>query len=70
MDNKQEEKEFVESRSGVMDQMEVAPVEGAGVEDTKVRDPQQAEPALGDQDGLGEESPTRLPLTSSYPPHR
>ena len=58
MDNKEEDKEFVESRSGVMDQMEVAPVEGAGVEETKVSDPYQAEPPLGDEDERGGESTT------------
>ena len=58
MDNKQEDKEFVESESGVMDQMVVAPVEGAGVEECKLRDPQQAEPTLGDEDERGGESPT------------
>ena len=47
MDNKQEEKEFVDSVSGVTDQMVVAPVEGAGVEETKVTDPSQAEPTPG-----------------------
>ena len=62
MDNKQEEKEFVDSVSGVTDQMVVAPVEGAGVEETKVSDPHQAEPPLGDQDGLGGESSTLLSL--------
>ena len=58
MDNKQEEKEFVEGVSGVTDQMVVTPVEGAGVEETKVSDPHQAEPPLGDEDERGGESPT------------
>ena len=58
MDNKEENEELVENKSGVMDQMEPVPVEGAGVEESKVRDPQQAEPPLGDQDELGGESPT------------
>ena len=53
MDNKEEDKELVEGKSGVVDQIETVPVEGAGVEENKVRDPQQAEPPLGDQDELG-----------------
>ena len=58
MDNKEENRELVESKSGVMDQMEAVPVEGAGVEESKVRDPEQAEPPLGDQGERGGESPT------------
>ena len=68
MDNKQEDKEFVESESGVMDQMVVAPVEGAGVDETKVSDPHQAEPPLGDEDERGGESPTQPSTTQ--PNHR
>ena len=65
MDNKEENKELVESKSGVMDQMEAVPVVGAGVEENKMTDPQQAAPPLGDQGERGGESPTVTPFKKS-----
>ena len=58
MDNKEENKELVENKSGVMDQTEAVPVVGAGVEESKMKDPEQAEPPLGDQGEHGGETHT------------
>ena len=47
MDNKEENSNLVETRSGVRDQTESVPAVGAGVEESKVIDPNQAEPLPG-----------------------
>ena len=45
--------------SGVTDQTEAAPAVGAGEDEGKVTDPEQAEPLPGDQSERGGQTPTK-----------
>ena len=58
MDNKEENSNLVESRSGVTDQTESVPATDAGGVESKSSDPTQAEPLPGDQGGQGDDDTT------------
>ena len=58
MDNKEEIEVIEDVESGAKDQMNVAPVVGADVEETEMKDPTQAELTPGDQDELGDDGTT------------
>ena len=58
MDNKEENSNLVESRSGVTDQTESVPAVDAGEVESKLSDPTQAEPLPGDQGGQGDDDTT------------
>ena len=58
MDNKVENVDLMEVKSGVTDQTEAAPAIGAGEDEGKVTDSEQAEPLPGDQSGQGDDDTT------------
>ena len=58
MVNKEENSNLVETRSGVTDQTEAAPAVGAGVDESQLTDPDQAEPLPGDRNEMTSDDST------------